>query len=94
METASGLKFILNTDNETSQGEVRELVRCGILMAVTCMVPRTLYATVYVEFAAKNPMSVPGEMITSNLFRTKVDEFIRASMVFKSSGSNPSKNIA
>ena len=33
---------------------------------------RTLYASVYVEYAAKNPMSVPGEMITSNLFRTKV----------------------
>ena len=46
----------------------------------------------YVEYAAKNPMFVPGEMITSNLFRTKVDEFVRASQVFKSSGSNPSKN--
>jgi len=70
LETASGLKFVLNTDIESSQAEIRELIR-------------SLYASVYVEYAAKNPMSVPGEMITSNLFRTKVDEYIKNSSIFK-----------
>ena len=69
-ETASGLKFVLNTDPESSQTEIRELLA-------------GLYAGVYVEFAAKNPMFVPGEIITSNLFRTKVDEHIKNSDIFK-----------
>lgn len=70
LETASGLKFVLNTDPESSQQEIRELIR-------------SLYANVYVEYAAKNPMSVPGEIITSNLFRTKVDEHMKGSNIFK-----------
>ena len=37
----------------------------------------------YVEYAAKSPMLVPGEIITSNLFRTKLDQFIRASSIWK-----------
>lgn len=69
-ETASGLKFVLNTDPESSQTEIREMLA-------------GLYAGVYVEFAAKNPMFVPGEIITSNLFRTKVDEHIKNSNIFK-----------
>ena len=43
----------------------------------------SLYSNVYVEFAAKSPMFVPGEMVTSNLFRTKVDQFIKASNLYK-----------
>ena len=43
---------------------------------------RSLYASVYVEYAAKNPMSVPGEMITSNLFRTKVLESFFSLKIF------------
>ena len=43
----------------------------------------SLYSNVYVEFATKSPMSVPGEMVTSNLFRTKVDQFIKSSSLFK-----------
>ena len=44
-----------------------------------------LYCQVYVEFASKSPMLVPGEMITSNLFRTKLDQFMRASSIFRQS---------
>ena len=40
-----------------------------------------LYYQVYVEFAS--PMLVPWEMITSNLFRTKLDQFMRASSIFR-----------
>jgi len=69
-ETPSSLKFVLNTDNEASQQEIRELLS-------------GLYCQVYVEFASKSPMLVPGEMITSNLFRTKLDQFMRASSIFR-----------
>ena len=44
----------------------------------------SLYYNVYVEFAAKSPMFVPGEMVTSNLFRTKVDQFIKGSSLYNS----------
>ena len=69
-ETPSSLKFVLNTDNEAGQQEIRELLS-------------GLYSQVYVEFAAKSPMLVPGEIITSNLFRTKLDTFMRTSAIFK-----------
>jgi len=69
-ETPSSLKFVLNTDNEASQQEIRELLS-------------GLYCQVYVEFASKSPMLVPGEMITSNLFRTKLDQYMRASSIFR-----------
>jgi len=71
-ETPSSLKFVLNTDNEASQQEIRELLS-------------GLYCQVYVEFASKSPMLVPGEMITSNLFRTKLDQYMRASGIFRQS---------
>jgi type IV secretory pathway VirB6-like protein len=71
-ETVSSLKFILNTDNETSQSEIRELLS-GI------------YRDVYVEYAAKSPMVVPGEMITSNLFRAKLVQYVQSSHNVKSS---------
>merc|ERR1712227_5122 len=69
-ETPSSLKFVLNTDSEASQQEVRELLS-------------GLYCQVYVEFASKSPMLVPGEIITSNLFRTKLDQYMRSSVLFK-----------
>lgn len=69
-ETPSSLKFVLNTDNEASQQEIRELLS-------------GLYCQVYVEYASKSPMLVPGEIITSNLFRTKLDQYMRASSIFK-----------
>jgi len=69
-ETASSLKFVVNTDNESSQQEIRDLMD-------------SLYSNVYVEFAAKSPMFVPGEMVTSNLFRTKVDQFIKGSSLYQ-----------
>lgn len=69
-ETVSRLKFILNTDNETSQTEIRELM-AGI------------YTQIYVEYASKSPMVTKGEVITSNLFRTKVNQFVQASPFFK-----------
>eukprot|EP00088_Acartia_fossae_P011956 TRINITY_DN16100_c0_g1_i9.p1 TRINITY_DN16100_c0_g1~~TRINITY_DN16100_c0_g1_i9.p1 ORF type:complete len:155 (-),score=16.92 TRINITY_DN16100_c0_g1_i9:77-514(-) len=69
-ETVSKLKLILNTDTETSQSEIRELLS-GI------------YRDIYVEYAVKSPMVVPGEVITSNLFRTKLVQYVQSSHIYK-----------
>lgn len=84
-ETASSLKFVVNTDNESSQQEVMlRIMICNIehLLQIRDLMC-SLYSNVYVEFATKSPMSVPGEMVTSNLFRTKVDQFIKSSSLYK-----------
>ena len=71
---SSGLKFVFNTDNESSQNEIRELLSNLYSQGIKrrqCFPagPLTVDIAVYVEYAAKSPMLVPGEMITSNLFR-------------------------
>ena len=84
-ETPSSLKFVLNTDNEASQQEVSS--HPSYLLFLQSFQIRELlsglYCQVYVEFASKSPMLVPGEMITSNLFRTKLDQYMRASSIFR-----------
>ncbi|XP_028170035.1 trafficking protein particle complex subunit 1 [Ostrinia furnacalis] len=62
LETPSGLKFVMNTDNQ-AQG-VRELLK-------------KIYAEVYVKYAIRNPLCVIGEPITSELFKSKLDAFIK-----------------
>lgn len=66
-ETATATKFILNTDNSSTG--VRELLQ-------------QLYAKVWVEYAVRNPLWQPGTPITSDLFKEKLDEFIRQSPLF------------
>lgn len=61
-ETPSGLKFVLNTD--TSSTGVKETLQ-------------QLYAKVFVEYAVRNPLWVPGTPITSDLFKVKLDDFIK-----------------
>ena len=84
-ETPSSLKFVLNTDNEASQQEVSS--HPSYLLFLQSFQIRELlsglYCQVYVEIASKSPMLVPGEMITSNLFRTKLDQYMRASSIFR-----------
>jgi hypothetical protein len=70
-ETPSSLKFIMNTDFSVTHPIVRDLLK-------------TVYGQVYVEFALKNPMYVPGEPITSELFTTKLDQVIKTSTIYKS----------
>ncbi|KAF7285820.1 hypothetical protein GWI33_009797 [Rhynchophorus ferrugineus] len=65
-ETPSGLKFVLNTDNH-SQG-VRDLLH-------------QIYKEIYVEYVVKNPMCVLNEPIQSELFKTKLDAYIKQSSV-------------
>ncbi|KAL1506094.1 hypothetical protein ABEB36_005522 [Hypothenemus hampei] len=69
LETPSGLKFILNTDNH-SQG-VRELLQ-------------RIYKEIYVEYVVKNPLCNLREPIESELFKLKLDAYIKQSSVFLS----------
>ena len=69
-ETCSNLKFVMNTDTAVTHPIVRDLLK-------------TIYSQVYVEYAVKNPMYIPGEPITAELFTTKLDEVVRASSLFK-----------
>lgn len=62
LETPSGLKFIINTDNQ-AQG-VRELLK-------------KIYSEIYVKYAIRNPLCAIGEPITSELFKAKLDAFIK-----------------
>ncbi|KAL4219872.1 Trafficking protein particle complex subunit 1 [Mactra antiquata] len=66
-ETASGLKFVLNTD--LGVGSVNEVLH-------------DLYKNIYVEYVVKNPVCDMSQPIESELFKTKLDEYIRALPMF------------
>ncbi|KAJ4438013.1 hypothetical protein ANN_13952 [Periplaneta americana] len=68
-ETPSGLKFILNTD--VNAQHVRELLQ-------------QIYSQIYVEYVVKNPVCNMKEPIKSELFKNKLDAFIKQSTVFAS----------
>ncbi|XP_016951553.1 trafficking protein particle complex subunit 1 [Drosophila suzukii] len=67
LETPSGLKFVLNTD--TTAINVKELLQ-------------QLYAKVWVEFVVRDPLWTPGTVVTSELFQSKLDEFVKQSPIF------------
>lgn len=69
-ETPSGYKFVLNTDTAVTHPIVRDLLQ-------------NIYAKVFVEYVIKNPMYVLGSEISSELFETKLDEYVKASSFFK-----------
>ncbi|KOX79785.1 Trafficking protein particle complex subunit 1 [Melipona quadrifasciata] len=69
LETPSGLKFVLNTDNVTQNA--RELLQ-------------QLYREVYLEYVVKNPLCQLNEPIQSELFKLKVDELFKKSPLFLS----------
>ena len=70
-ETLTGLKLILNTD--TNVTAVKPLLQ-------------QIYSQIYVEYCIKNPFCKPGEPITSELFKTKLDELVRQSNVYTNKG--------
>lgn len=61
-ETPSGLKFVLNTD----------IVSTGVKEVL-----QQLYSKIFVEYVVRNPLWIPGTPVTSDLFKVKLDEFIR-----------------
>ncbi|XP_014666942.1 PREDICTED: trafficking protein particle complex subunit 1-like [Priapulus caudatus] len=67
-ETPSGLKFVMNTD-QSIPGNIRDVLH-------------QLYSQIYVEYVVKNPMCALGEPITSELFKSKLDEFVRSLPIF------------
>ena len=66
-ETASGLKFVLTTD--LGVGNLRESLH-------------QIYCQIYVEFVVKNPNCDLGETINSDLFSSKLDDFVRGLPAF------------
>ncbi len=69
-ETPSMFKFVLNTDTAVTHPIVRDLMQ-------------NMYAKVFVEYVVKNPMHNLGDPITSELFDTKLDEFVKSCSFFK-----------
>ncbi|KAM7361431.1 blocked early in transport 5 [Cochliomyia hominivorax] len=67
LETPSGLKFVLNTDVNATN--VKELLQ-------------QIYSKIWVEYVVRDPLWTPGTPVTSELFQTKLDEFIRQSPIF------------
>uniref|UniRef100_A0A1B6E351 Trafficking protein particle complex subunit n=1 Tax=Clastoptera arizonana TaxID=38151 RepID=A0A1B6E351_9HEMI len=66
-ETPTGLKFILNTD--VGAQNVRDLLQ-------------QMYSQVYIEYVVKNPIINLNEPIKSELFKQKLDTFIKQYPVF------------
>ncbi|KAL4708834.1 hypothetical protein ACJJTC_019350 [Scirpophaga incertulas] len=62
LETASGLKFVMNTDNQ-AQG-VRDLLK-------------KIYGEIFVKYAIRNPLWNVGQPINSELFKNKLDAFVK-----------------
>ncbi|XP_058444595.1 trafficking protein particle complex subunit 1 [Malaya genurostris] len=67
VEVSSGLKFVLNTDT-TATGIKDFLLQ--------------LYSKVWVEYVVRNPLWTIGTPVTSDLFKTKLDEFVKQSPLF------------
>lgn len=62
LETPSGIKFVVNSDNQ-AQG-IRELLK-------------KIYSDIYVKYVIRNPLCGIGEPINSELFKNKLDLFIK-----------------
>ncbi|XP_062562301.1 trafficking protein particle complex subunit 1 [Armigeres subalbatus] len=67
VEVSSGLKFVLNTDT-TATGIKEFLLH--------------LYSKIWVEYVVRNPLWTIGTPVTSELFKTKLDEFVKQSPLF------------
>ncbi|XP_055622827.1 trafficking protein particle complex subunit 1 [Toxorhynchites rutilus septentrionalis] len=67
VEISSGLKLVLNTDT-TATGIKDFLLQ--------------LYSKIWVEYVVRNPMWTMGTPVTSDLFKTKLDEFVKQSPIF------------
>ncbi|XP_035674032.1 trafficking protein particle complex subunit 1-like [Branchiostoma floridae] len=71
-ETPSGLKFVMNTD--LAAGNMRETLH-------------QIYSSIYVEYVVKNPLYELGQPIESELFKAKLDNFVRGLPMFATKSS-------
>ena len=62
-ETPSGLKFVMNTD--LSVGNLRDTLH-------------QMYSSIFVEYVVKNPLSRLDQPVMSELFKNKMDEYVRS----------------
>ncbi|XP_065072779.1 trafficking protein particle complex subunit 1 [Ochlerotatus camptorhynchus] len=67
VEVSSGLNFVLNTDT-TASGIKDFLLQ--------------LYSKIWVEYVVRNPLWTIGTPVTSDLFKSKLDEFVKQSPLF------------
>ncbi len=67
-ESATGLKFVLNTDS--SVGSLSDELW-------------HLYSNLYVDYVIKNPLILAGEEIKSQIFITKLDSYVQTLPFFK-----------
>lgn len=70
-ETPSGLKFILNTD--IASPNVRDLLK-------------QIYSDIYVEYVVKNPLCPLDQPIQSEIFKSKLDDFVKRAPIFSVKG--------
>nr|CAD7608147.1 unnamed protein product [Timema genevievae] len=68
-ETPSSIKFVLTTD--VGAQNVREFLQ-------------QIYSQIYVEYAVKNPVWQNNKPIKSELFKSKLDAFVKQSPIFVS----------
>uniref|UniRef100_V9LFB3 Trafficking protein particle complex subunit n=1 Tax=Callorhinchus milii TaxID=7868 RepID=V9LFB3_CALMI len=66
-ETATGVKIVITTD--LGVGSIRDILS-------------QIYSTIYVEYVVKNPLCGLNEPIQSELFRSKLDNYIRGLAFF------------
>ncbi|KAJ8008645.1 hypothetical protein DPEC_G00107020 [Dallia pectoralis] len=62
-ETPTGIRIIMNTD--LGVPNARDILH-------------QIYSTLYVEYIVKNPLCVLGDQLSSDLFSTRLDLYIRA----------------
>ena len=61
-ETPTGFKFVMNTD--TNVGNIQDVLR-------------HIYSRIFVEYVVRNPLERPGEAVKSELFETKLDNYVQ-----------------
>lgn len=61
-ETPTGFKFVMNTD--IGVGDIQEILR-------------HIYAKIFVEYVVRNPLLRPGDKVDSELFATKLDDYVQ-----------------
>lgn len=70
-ETATGLRFVLTTSKDFRNEDQR---RSGLDLTRSL---KEIWSEIYVNYVCKNPMHEPGSYITSELFLSKLDAYVK-----------------